>query len=57
MVVNANNGMVHAKTTSALSASALTVITDTALVKATILATTATGDCTPYIAWGINPLL
>lgn len=56
-IVNAYNGNVIAKTSSAHSSSVLSVSTDTALVTATATATATTGDCTPLVAWGVNPLV
>lgn len=55
MIVNAYNGNVVAKTSSALTESDLSVSTDTALVTASSTSSTS-GDCTPLVAWGVNPL-
>lgn len=55
-IVNAYNGNVIARTASALSASVLSVSTDTTKVTASSTASTS-GDCTPLVAWGVNPLL
>jgi hypothetical protein len=55
-VVNAVTGSVYAKTASAYSASVLGVSTDSTLVTASSTSSTS-GDCTPLIAWGVNPLL
>jgi len=55
-IVNAYNMEVIAKTGSALSATVLSVSTDTTKVTASSTSSTS-GDCTPLIAWGVNPLL